>query len=63
MSKPSNSSAMRSFHSSDFVFRPTSLGQRMAEAGLVSSPHLVREPLLEVINGDGKHRVISRKAA
>lgn len=56
----------KSFKSNDFTFRPTSLGQRMAEAGLISSPHLVREPKIEVIappvrradgtlQGDGRH--------
>lgn len=48
----------KSFKSSDFLFRPTSLGQRMAEAGLVSSPHLIREAKLEVIAATGKHTVL-----
>lgn len=48
---------MRNFSSSNFAFRPTSLGQRMAEAGLVQSAHLVREPHIEVIRGK-KHQVI-----
>jgi len=45
----------KAFRSSDFTFRPTSLGQRMADIGLVKSPHLVREPSIEVIQGDGRH--------
>lgn len=49
---------MRKFNSSNFTFRPTSLGQRLAEAGLVESAHLVREPKIEVISGN-KHRHIA----
>ena len=48
---------MRNFSSSNFAFRPTSLGQRMAGAGLIASAHLVREPHIEVIEGK-KHRAI-----
>jgi len=49
---------MRNFNSDNFAFRPTSLGQRMAEAGLIESAHLVREPHIEVVSGN-KHRVIT----
>ena len=49
---------MRNFNSSNFAFRPTSLGQRMAGAGLIASAHLVREPHIGVISGN-KHRVIT----
>lgn len=49
---------MRNFNSNDFAFRPTSLGQRLAEAGLIESAHLVRKPKIEVISGNGKHRHI-----
>jgi hypothetical protein len=46
---------MRNFRSSDFTFRPTSLGQRLADAGLIKAPSLVREPAIEVIQGNGRH--------
>jgi len=49
---------MRNFNSSNFAFRPTSLGQRLAEAGLVATAMLVREPHIEVVSGN-KHRVIT----
>lgn len=63
MSKPYNSnSKSTSFKSSDFFFRPTSLGQRMAEAGLVKSPHLIREPKVEVIAATGKHTILRASA-
>ncbi len=57
MNMSSKSSAAHSFKSSAFFFRPTSLGQRMAEAGLVKSPHLIREPKVEVIKGN-RHTVL-----
>lgn len=50
--------AKHAFRSNDFTFRPTSLGQRLAEAGLVKAPHLVREAKMEVISGN-KHTVLS----
>ena len=49
------------FKSNDYLFRPTSIGARMAELGLVSSPHLIREAKMEVIKGT-KHVILSAAA-
>lgn len=48
------------FNSKNFLFRETSLGSALKEAGLIHPMALIREPVLEVQPKKGKPYVVNR---
>lgn len=46
--------AKRSFNSNNHIYRPGSLGAAMAEAGVIETPHLIRDNKLAVYDHDKK---------
>lgn len=47
------------FRTSDYIFRPTSMGDALRRAGIVEYQSLVREPRIE-IKGEHSHQIKPR---